>query len=222
MERADRRHVSRVRCLGAAAHVTVRHGTRAALLADMSLDGLRLRGADLPGPGERVSINIELPPRELPTTGCVMWRDRGGAEIGVHLDDGLPHGRRDLGAMMLAMAFEAEQPRRAAVLLIDDPRRAARLCSTLRHHGYVPCAIATPLDAAVALTRVRPRVVLAIVGARTLGLPAADVVAFLAGDFPDVDRLVIGGPPTTSAGDARLSPESADDDLDRFLAARGR
>lgn len=193
MGRAERRARSRIRCGSVSVHATVGRVVHTALLADLSLDGVRLLGVDIPR-GTWVSLSIIVPPLELRARGCVSWWSPRRHAVGIAFAHGSHEHEHNLGRAMLALAFEQESARPAAALFVDDPATTARLCEPLRRHGYVPRVITTPLEATACLDRPRPPVQLAIVSHRALGMSGAEVLAFLAAEYPNVARVAIDEP----------------------------
>ncbi|MGE5182159.1 MAG: PilZ domain-containing protein [Acidobacteriota bacterium] len=206
MYRDERRELARVGCLSAAAYLTHHRHTRSTLVADLSGNGVQLRGDDLPAPGAWISLTISLPPHELDATGHVAWHDRRRRAIGVQLERGSPHHRHALDAALAVLASERLERRREAVLLVGDPSLAARLCEPLRRHGFLPAAATTPLDAIARLARDGAAIELAIVARDAFGVPSAQLAELLGSEFPDVTQLELpDGDGADDALDALLS-----------------
>lgn len=176
------------------------------LVADLSLHGMRLHGTSTPALGAWVSLALALPRGEVPAVGHVVWTDRSRAAIGVQLERGSEHHDRELGAAILGLAMEAESGRPGALVLVDDPTRAALLCESLRRHGYLPQAVRTPLDAIRTLHASQPAIKLAIVAHHALGLTGNEVDHFLESEYPDVPRISVEDPipVTDDLGDGEL------------------
>jgi hypothetical protein len=179
MTRNERRAVSRVHCGTAAAYVTHHRQSRPAVVTDISLTGLQLRGIELPPPGSWISISIVSPPHDLSAVGHVRWRDDRRRAIGVELERGSKLHHHDLRGVMLALAFEAETPTRAALVIADDPAAAAQLCEPLRARGYVPVIATTPLDIAYRLSRERPHIAVAVVAGHPFELTERELAEML-------------------------------------------
>ncbi len=175
------------------------------LVTNLSLDGLCLRGRDLPEVGTTVALSLLVPSGWLPVSGHIRWVDREQQEAGVALARTSPQVRRDLAVAMLAFAFEFESSGPTALLLVDDSHLAADLCEPLRAAGYVPQAFRTPLDAILRIERDRSAASVAIVTARALSHDASEWLQLLADRRPLVKRLLIAdldhGVPVT-AGEA--------------------
>ncbi len=206
MHHDERRRLARVGCFSAAAYVTHHRHTSSTLLADVSGNGVQLRGRDLPAPGAWISLTISLPPHELDATGHVTWHDQRRNAIGVELERGSPHHRHALDAALAVLASERLERRREAVLLVGDPALAARLCEPLRRNGFLPAAATTPLDAMRRLAHDGHAIELAIIARDAFGVPSAQLVEVLGSEFPDVTQLELP------------DLDDADDALDALLA----
>lgn len=191
MTRKERRGGSRVRCGTAAALITHHHRSHSAVVTDISLTGLQLRGNELPAPGAWISVSLVSPPHEVSAIGHVRWRDERRQAIGVELERGSPKHQRDLRGAMLALAFEAETPKRAALVIADELSAAAALCEPLRTRGWVPVIATTPLDIAYRLTRERPPIEIAIVIGRPFDVTERELVEMLDQDRPGLPHLAI-------------------------------
>ena len=191
MTRKERRGGSRVRCGTAAALITHHHRSHSAVVADISLSGLQLRGDELPAPGAWISVSLVSPPHEVTAIGHVRWRDERRQAIGVELERGSPKHQRDLRGAMLALAFEAETPKRAALVIADELGSAASLCEPLRARGYVPVIATTPLDIAYRLSRERPPIEVAIAVGRPFDITERELAELLEEEHPGLPRLVI-------------------------------
>lgn len=206
MHHDERRQLARFGCYSAAAYLTHHRHTSSTLVADLSGNGVQLRGDHLPPPGTWISLTISLPPHELDATGHVAWHDPRRHAIGVQVERGSPHHRHALDAALAVLAGERLERRREAVLLVGDPALSARLCEPLRRHGFLPVAAATPLDAIARLTHDGPAIELAIVGRDAFGVPSAQLVDLLGSEFPDVTQIELP------------DLEDADDALDALLS----
>lgn len=203
MTRKERRGGSRVRCGTAAAYVTHHRHSQPAIVTDISLSGLQLRGTELPAPGSWVSISLVSPPHEISAIGHVRWRDERRHAIGIELEQGSNthhHGLRDA---MLALAFESETPKRAALVITDDPALAAQLCEPLRVRGYVPVIATTPLDIAYRLSRERPRIEVAVVAGKPFDITEREMAEMLDEERPGLKHVVVDD---LAVLDERLEP----------------
>ncbi len=88
----------------------------------------------------------------------------------------------------MTLASEGEGTERQALLLVEDPAIAAELCEPLRAHGYVPHLARAPLDALVALARVRPPRI-AITAGPWRDHDAAAACEWLTSELPAVTTL---------------------------------
>ncbi len=191
MTRKERRGGSRVRCGTAAAYVTHQRQSQPAVVTDISLTGIQLRGVELPPPGSWVSISIISPPHELSAVGHVRWRDDRRRAIGVELERGSKLHYHDLRGIMLALAFEAETPKRAALVISDDPTAAAQLCEPLRTRGYVPVIATTPLDIAYRLSRERPHIEVAVVAGHPFEITERELAEMLDEQHPGLRHITV-------------------------------
>lgn len=153
------------------------------------MSGARLIGHDFPPQGAWLSLTVAVPPRELSAVARVAWVDDARHAIGVELDGSSP--RHKLGLAMLALASELETERPVIAVLADDPRLAALLCDGIRRRGYVPNLVRTPLDAILVLGRENPRIGLALIARRALGMTGDAVEAFIAHEFPRIARVAV-------------------------------
>jgi hypothetical protein len=191
MTRKERRGGSRVRCGTAAAYVTHHRRSQPAVVTDISLTGLQLRGIELPPPGSWISVSIISPPHELSAVGHVRWRDDRRNAIGIELERGSKLHHHDLRGVMLALAFEAETPKRAALVIADDPAAAAQLCEPLRALGYVPVIATTPLDIAYRLSRERPHIEVAIVAGHPFEVTERELVEMIDEQHPGLRHIQV-------------------------------
>jgi hypothetical protein len=160
----------------------------------MSLSGLQLRGTELPAPGAWVSVAFVAPPLDVAAVGCVRWRDERRCAIGVSLERGSNSHHRNLAGVMLALAFEAETPQRAALVLADDLATAAELCEPLRQRAFVPVIATTPLDVAYRLSRERPRIEIAVIAGHPFGITRHELHEMLDEERPGLPRIEISDP----------------------------
>jgi hypothetical protein len=168
-----------------------------------------------------LQLMLIVPPLELPLRGHVTWSDPAHQAIGVSFSADSPQHMHDLSRAILGLAFEHESARPAAALFVDDAATTALLCEPLRRHGYVPRVVRTPLEAAECLGRPRPPVHLAIVSHRALGMPGADVLAYLAAEHPNVARIAIDEPAAVAHAsvDEILPPAYPERELEALLAS---
>lgn len=193
----ERRSSSRKRCGSASGYLGHGREVVAALVADLSLGGAQLIGDALPPPGTGVMLSIALPPRDITLAGRIAWTNPARRAAGVAFDAGTTRSRHDIEIALLTLAVEAVAPRPVAAILVDDPGRAGRLCRALRHCGYVPVTVRTPLDAAVAVARDRARIGLAVFGPRPIGMERDIVREFFHDELPAVPHLELADDPAS-------------------------
>jgi hypothetical protein len=191
MGRVERRASGRIACRSTVARFAASSVQGEALVADVSLDGIRLVGRELPPPDSIVLLELGAPCHAV-AQGRVRWRNRARSAIGIEIPRS--SARADFARTLLALAFEIQTARPGAAVLVSDPALAAALCQPLRAHGFVPRWFSAPLDALEFLNGGRPPVRLVVVAPGALGVPRDAALAFLADEYPDVPAIVLPEP----------------------------
>jgi hypothetical protein len=79
----------------------------------------------------------------------------------------------------------------AVAVLVDDRVVRSRICDHVRSRDFFAPPVTTGLGAVLTLERARPRT--AVISAPALGVPVRQIVEFLEDEYPETQRVLLGG-----------------------------